>query len=236
MTDTQVDTLYKTTVNEYADMLRAADFSEVQIESYLDEAMKTTGIENQKSAIAKLQGEMGIKQQEALTIDETNVFKNELNDDKIDTNRPSVFSTNQEVFDSLEHTDFFESMRIFEHIFLGEVNSNGNVTGCHFENMPKRVATIVEGTRSAPDQNGIYSAVVEINGKRKIGNNGESTFFPLNWKPQQVVDAINEAYDSKELVKGKRYQYIGETKEGLSIIMYLNKQNKITSAYPEYDE
>ena len=59
MTDTQVDTLYKTTVNEYADMLRAEDFSEVQIESYLDEAMKTTGVENQKSAIVKLQEEMG---------------------------------------------------------------------------------------------------------------------------------------------------------------------------------
>ena len=60
MTDTQVDSLYKTTVNEYADMLRAEDFSEVQIESYLDEAMKTTGIENQKNAIVRsLQGEMG---------------------------------------------------------------------------------------------------------------------------------------------------------------------------------
>ena len=57
--DTKVDSMYKTTVNEYADMLRAEDFSEAQIESYLDEAMKTTGIENQKSAIVKLQGEMG---------------------------------------------------------------------------------------------------------------------------------------------------------------------------------
>ena len=32
MTDTQVDSLYKTTVNKYADMLRAEDFSEIQIE------------------------------------------------------------------------------------------------------------------------------------------------------------------------------------------------------------
>ncbi len=67
----------------------------------------------------------------------------------------------------------------------------------------------------------------------KTSNEGNSTFFPDDWDTQEVVDAINEAYENRIFITGNTYE--GLTDEGMMIRMYLNDQNKIISAFPIYE-
>ena len=51
--------------------------------------------------------------------------------------------------------------------------------------------------------------------------------------PQEVVDAINEAYDNRVFVEGTSNTYRGSAENGLEIEMYLNENGKIISAFPK---
>ncbi|MCM1172348.1 MAG: EndoU domain-containing protein [Clostridium sp.] len=51
--------------------------------------------------------------------------------------------------------------------------------------------------------------------------------------PQQVVDAINEAYSNCELKLGTRNTYQGVAKNGMKIDMFLDENHKIISAFPK---
>lgn len=48
--------------------------------------------------------------------------------------------------------------------------------------------------------------------------------------PQDVVNAINEAYEKRTYFNGNKY--IGQTKDGMKVQMFINNKNKIISAYP----
>lgn len=131
--------------------------------------------------------------------------------------------------DELIETDNFRRGAL-EHILEGELNRNGDAVGFHYEGLPSAKGSVVEGTRTNPDQDGLYEAEVEVEGKKKRGNRGISSFFPLHWTAQDVVDAINEAYDSKQFISGNTYE--GLTDEGIVIHMYLDDNDKIISAFP----
>ena len=132
----------------------------------------------------------------------------------------------------LKNTENF-AKNTLEHIFDGTINSKGKATGYHYTNVSDSKGKIIEGTRSENDKNGVFTGKVEVSGVKK---NGFSSFYPESWSPQQVVDAINTAYDdalsdpdnpSGELWIG----YCGE----LEIDMYFNNSKKITTAYPVYE-
>ena len=75
----------------------------------------------------------------------------------------------------------------------------------------------------------MYEASVSINGKVK---NAPSTFFPKDWSPEQVVEAIEEAYNSMEYT-GRRNAYRGMCNSGIEIELYIDdRTNEIISAYP----
>ena len=59
-----------------------------------------------------------------------------------------------------------------------------------------------------------------------------STFFPRSMSPQQVIDAINEAYKDRIHIRGNIYW--GLTNSGMKIEMYLDDNSKIVSAFPIY--
>lgn len=63
-----------------------------------------------------------------------------------------------------------------------------------------------------------------------MANGGKSTFFSKDMSPQDVVNAINEAYEKRTYFNGNKY--IGQTKDGMKIQMFINNKNKIISAYP----
>ncbi|MCI1773939.1 MAG: EndoU domain-containing protein, partial [Paenibacillus lautus] len=79
-----------------------------------------------------------------------------------------------------------------------------------------------------PNEFGVYQANVEVNGVLK---GPKSTFFPKEWTPQQVVDAVNEAFNNKVNIKNNRY--IGKTSSGMEIEIIL-RNDKIISAFPVY--
>lgn len=135
----------------------------------------------------------------------------------------------QQSLSSLKNTQHFLKSAI-EHIFEGEINRNGQAVGYHYEGLASSKAKVIESTRSKEDKNGVYRAKITIEGKEK---NAFSSFFPKNWTMQQIVDAINEAYENKKLESGNIYN--GKTKSGITVQMYLTENNKIISAFPLYN-
>lgn len=131
----------------------------------------------------------------------------------------------------LKNIDNFTDSAI-EHIFVGQINKGGDATGYHYDGIKETPGRIIPGTESPVNQFGVYNAKVEVNGIKKITNNGYSTFFPADMSPQQVVDAINEAYDNKKY--SRRNMYAGDTSIGITINMYIDDNGKIISAYPIY--
>ena len=134
--------------------------------------------------------------------------------------------------EDLKNTENFKEGAL-EHILEGEINSKGQAVGYHYENMPGSKGSVREGSRSEENEYGVYTAKVSVDGVKKTSNGGKSSFFPLDWDPQQVVDAINEAYEEKVFKTGNTYY--GYSKEGVKINMYIDEStDKIISAFPEY--
>jgi hypothetical protein len=121
-----------------------------------------------------------------------------------------------------------------EHILEGNINSRGQAVGFHYEGMPTQKGTVIQGTESMPNASGIYQGMVEISGIAKQGNGGYSTFFPKDLTPQQIVDVVNEAYTNRTFVVGSMNTYTGTTSSGIDVTMFLDKSDKIISAFPNY--
>lgn len=65
---------------------------------------------------------------------------------------------------------------------------------------------------------------------KEIAKKAKSSFFPREWSPEQVVNAIGEAYDNRVHMSGNRYYgYAGK----MEIEMFLDRFHKILSAYPK---
>lgn len=131
----------------------------------------------------------------------------------------------------LENTKYFRDGAL-EHILEGELNKNRQAVGYHYDQLPTKKGSIVEGTETKPNQYGVYEAEVIVNDVKKTSNNGKSTFFPDDWDSQDVVDAINEAYQSKTFINGNTFEGLSE--EGIAIRMYLDNEEQIISAFPVY--
>ena len=119
-----------------------------------------------------------------------------------------------------------------EHIFEGELNASNRAVGFHYEGFPTAKGRAIPGTEITPNDLGVYKAKVEVSGVAKISNSGFSSFFPKDWSPQQVVDAINEAFANKVFSRGNTY--IGTTSSGMTIEMYIDSTGQIISAFPIY--
>lgn len=145
--------------------------------------------------------------------------------------------SNVSTITSVEELKNIENFRdgALEHIFEGEVNSRGKAVGYHYEGIPDTKGEVIEGTRSTPNEEGVYTAKVRVDGVNKVSNGGKSSFFPEEWTAQEVVDNINEAYEDRIFVNGTDNTYRGETSDGVIIEMYIDSSNyKIISAFPVY--
>ena len=107
---------------------------------------------------------------------------------------------------NLKHTENFTEKSL-SHIFEGDLNRRGQSGGYHYDMVESTSGSIIEGTKG-PDLNdaGVYEARVEVNGIPKKANGGYSTFFPDHMSPQEVVDTINEAYETREFKIKTRIQ------------------------------
>jgi hypothetical protein len=108
--------------------------------------------------------------------------------------------------------------------------------GFHTESFLGTPRKVIPGTSTLPDVNGVYKGQVTVNGIPKGGNSGESTFFPKEWPPQMIVDAINVAYENRIPVVGNPGEFHFEYK-GIDIHMYLDRNTGlIRSAFPVYSK
>lgn len=132
----------------------------------------------------------------------------------------------------LQNVDYFAKGTL-EHIFDGTINKKGNATGYHYTMVTDSKGEIIEGTRSKTDKNGVFTGKVKVSGKTK---NGFSSFYPESWTPQQVVDAINTAYEDaiSDPDNPSGSLWIGHS-GNIEIDMYLDNNKKITTAYPVYE-
>ncbi len=76
------------------------------------------------------------------------------------------------------------------------------------------------------------SSKVTVKGVRKRTMGGMSTFFPVHWSPQHIVNAINQAYNNKKLKPGSTNVYVGISSENVNIKMRINPNGKIANVYP----
>jgi len=134
--------------------------------------------------------------------------------------------------DQLERTDHFIDGAL-EHILEGEINRQGEAVGFHYNMLETKKGEIIENTKTPVDSNGVYEAQVEIDGVKKRGNNGYSTFFPDEWDTQEVIDAINDAYEHRQFIHGNTYE--GITEDGVILRMYVTNDEQIISAFPLYN-
>ncbi len=134
---------------------------------------------------------------------------------------------------ALEHTELFYDSTIV-HIFYGEINQKGNGSGYHYDRVADTPGKIVEGTRSEEDRYGVYTAMVEVDGVPKTGNKGYSSFFPDDMSPQEVIDAVNQAYENMEKLSGDLYAGICDA--GFEIDIVTGDDGRIVTAYPVKEE
>jgi len=87
---------------------------------------------------------------------------------------------------------------------------------------------VIEGTRTAPDEHGVYAANVMIEGIKK---NARSTFFPKHWSQEQVEQAILEAYENRKPYPTNPGYFSG-IGGGVEIEMQLKADGRIHTAYP----
>ena len=133
----------------------------------------------------------------------------------------AVTKNYDDVVKAVKHPEIF-SEGALEHIFKG---ANGG--GFHYEGLSDATSKVVEITKF-PDANGVYEAMVEIGGKVK---KTPSTFFPKDWSPEQVLDAIEQVYINPSEVNEISNAYRG-TVNGVVINLYLNSDKRIISAFP----
>lgn len=169
---------------------------------------------------------------EEITAEETTT--EETTTDEITTEEATTEAEQREILyvsdlKYLEGTEIFTKSAI-EHIFNGSVNKKGNASGYHYDGILDSAGSIVSGTKTSPDANGVYTGKVQVSGVDKTGNRGYSSFYPEYMTPQDVVDAIRHAYENREHETGNTY--IGESGLGFDIEMYLDDNNKIISAFP----
>ena len=113
---------------------------------------------------------------------------------------------------NLKHTENLTE-KSMSHIFEGDINRKGRAGGYHYDMVEGTSGSIIEGTKSpALNDAGVYEAKVEVNGILKKANGGKSTFFPDHMSPQEVVDTINEAYETRVFDTNSRNKYEGINK------------------------
>lgn len=145
---------------------------------------------------------------------------------------PDSLDSGNTTVEELDETDHFQDGAL-EHILEGELNRQGQAVGFHYEGFSSSKGEVISDTRTAADKNGVYEAEVVVEDVEKQSNQGKSSFFPEEWTSQEVVVAINEAYENRKNLTGNTYAGLSE--DGIVIQMYLNEEEQIISAFPEYE-
>ena len=130
----------------------------------------------------------------------------------------------------------------FEHIFKGQINRFEDAVGFHYNGSSPysgqaRIRSII--SPSSTSSKGVYEAYVEVYDPSTgnwVQKNFPSSFFPDDWSPAQVTDAIDDAFSKKTFPDPQRPSYWeGTTSQGITIGGYMdNTDGTIRTAFPIY--
>ncbi|MBC1501822.1 EndoU domain-containing protein [Listeria weihenstephanensis] len=116
------------------------------------------------------------------------------------------------------------------HTYRGFAKPGGNIAGGHIESTLSNDIKVVKRIPDPPIKNQPYQSVQQNIVSGSV--NEPKTMFPKNWNVEQVDEAIQEAFQSK-VYTGERNQWLGKTDSGMDIMFYLDKEGKISSAFPQ---
>jgi hypothetical protein len=119
---------------------------------------------------------------------------------------------------------------ILNHILEGEIKK-GKSIGIHFFQPEKH--QIIEILKEK-NKNGVWEAFIQIRHPKTntwVKKEKASTFFPMHWTYEQLVEKLKIAFVNKK--RKYVYQYIGKTDCGVKVIFFL-KNNLVVSCFPKY--
>jgi hypothetical protein len=115
-------------------------------------------------------------------------------------------------------------------IFEGLVIPNSTtVIGYRLENQQSKTCLIF--SRSPKDILDCYSASGFVHGVKRRAKRGKARFFPRTWTREQVITAICEAYETKQVKTGVSF-ILGTSEIGLKIRLWLDESGKVFDAMP----
>ena len=132
-----------------------------------------------------------------------------------------------------------------DHVLKGRVNRQGDLVGMH--HAPSAPKTLIVGNRAArvhieraaggPDE--VSTARIQLLDPktREVLLEKSSTLYPDSWTPQEIEEAIREAYASalKKRTVDNRGRWQGRTADGVRIDGYLTYDGRgIATAFPVY--
>jgi hypothetical protein len=139
---------------------------------------------------------------------------------------------NEKIFSEDAFTTIFRGALVPQHNKGGGVH-HYRAHGFRYEDpevMREEEIRIVEETRIPPDGRGVYSAKVIIKGRARPSH--VSGFFPESMARGDILRAISEAYENKELVEINQKLFRGKA-GNLQIYMFLDEAGRVFDAYPK---
>jgi hypothetical protein len=128
---------------------------------------------------------------------------------------------------------------IFDGALLPNINKQTNqpnnykVIGYRLESVQSERVRVI--CKMPEDANGVYTATVFFDGIRRKGKSKTSVFFPKHWTKDEITNSIFEAYQNKTVKKPSDNQYIGTSKKGMHIILWLDEVGEVIDAMPFRD-
>jgi hypothetical protein len=139
--------------------------------------------------------------------------------------------------EGVQHHSVIFDLQFLLHIFHGERRCAPSgriaVSGFHYEGTGMRAACgtkVIEGTRTEPDGNGVYLVRVVVEGRKK---KEKSLFFPRHWTRVRVLQAVKEAWTTKQPMRNKdngRW-WQGRTTSNMRVVICIDG-GRVATAFP----
>ncbi len=128
--------------------------------------------------------------------------------------------------------------RIFDGDIVPNLKKNGEVEhirirGFRYEDpdvMLARGIEINESSRTAPDIRGVYRAAIMVRGHKRKGTH--YGFFPLSMSRDEILKAIVEAYEHRNVVNASNLKLCKGDGGGLPLLMELDDEGRVMDAWP----
>ena len=143
-----------------------------------------------------------------------------------------IIKAASQVFVPLDGSEYTKLIYpLMQHSSGGKVKGR-EVLGVHLFH-PNRVKIVKKISHT--NKLGIWQAYIMVynrNSKKWIPKSRPSTFFPVNWTLQELVDECRMAYNNRKVLSDVKH--IGATRKGIPVI-FIIKNGKLKSVYPHYD-